>query len=222
MEIAPTSVKVPQGPATAPSSPTTISSDFDTFLRLLTAQIGNQDPLDPMKAEEFAVQLATFSSVEQQVRTNQLLESLGGKLGANGLTDMAAWVGRSARAAMPAFFDGRPVEVSIPEPVAGNGHELVAFGPSGSEVWRQAIDPAAGPVMWNGVDDANIPVPPGLYSFRLESFEDGRSVASEPAQTYGHVREVRSDSRGLVLVFPGGVELPPDEVTALREEEAVA
>ena len=43
----------------------------------------NQDPLDPVKSEDFAVQLATFSGVEQQVLTNDLLESL---LAQNGLT----------------------------------------------------------------------------------------------------------------------------------------
>lgn len=46
------------------------SSDFETFLKMLTTQIKNQDPLNPMEGTEFAVQLATFSGVEQQVMTN--------------------------------------------------------------------------------------------------------------------------------------------------------
>ena len=41
--------------------------DFETFLKMLTTQIRNQDPLNPMEGSEFAVQLATFSGVEQQV-----------------------------------------------------------------------------------------------------------------------------------------------------------
>ena len=43
---------------------------------MLTTQIKNQDPLNPMEGTEFAVQLATFSGVEQQVQTNQLLARL--------------------------------------------------------------------------------------------------------------------------------------------------
>lgn len=37
------------------------NSDFETFLRMLTTQLQNQDPLKPMESTEFAVQLATFS-----------------------------------------------------------------------------------------------------------------------------------------------------------------
>ena len=59
---------------TAGSSTSTggISSDFNTFLRMLTVQMQNQDPLNPIDSADYAVQLATFSGVEQQVRTNQL------------------------------------------------------------------------------------------------------------------------------------------------------
>ena len=53
-----------------------LSSDYTLFLRLLTTQMQNQDPLNPMDSADYAMQLATFSGVEQQVRSNQLLESL--------------------------------------------------------------------------------------------------------------------------------------------------
>ena len=49
------------------SQEASISSDFETFLKILTAQIKNQDPLKPTLSSEFATQLATFSSLEQQV-----------------------------------------------------------------------------------------------------------------------------------------------------------
>lgn len=45
-----------------------LNGDFETFLRLLTTQLQNQDPLDPTNSTEFVAQLANFSSVEQQVR----------------------------------------------------------------------------------------------------------------------------------------------------------
>lgn len=58
------------------SSSGALTSDFDTFLRMLTVQMQNQDPLDPVDSADYAVQLATFSGVEQQVRTNELLTEL--------------------------------------------------------------------------------------------------------------------------------------------------
>lgn len=50
--------------------------DFTTFLTMLATQIKNQDPLNPMDGADFAVQLATFSGVEQQVQTNMLLQKI--------------------------------------------------------------------------------------------------------------------------------------------------
>ena len=49
---------------TSSSGGTVINSDFTMFLKMLTTQIKNQDPLDPMDFTDFAVQLATFSGVE--------------------------------------------------------------------------------------------------------------------------------------------------------------
>lgn len=54
----------------------TVSADFETFLKMLTAQIQNQDPMNPIVSSDYATQLATFSSVEQQVLANSYLENI--------------------------------------------------------------------------------------------------------------------------------------------------
>ena len=69
---------------TAASDKDVVNSDYLTFLKMLTAQVKNQDPLDPMSSDDFSAQLATFSGVEQQVKTNDLLEALGAQVGAMG------------------------------------------------------------------------------------------------------------------------------------------
>lgn len=53
-----------------------IAGDFNTFLTLLTAQLRNQDPLDPLDTDKFVSQLVEFSSVEQSIQANQNLETL--------------------------------------------------------------------------------------------------------------------------------------------------
>jgi flagellar basal-body rod modification protein FlgD len=53
-----------------------LSGNFDTFLRLLTTQLQNQDPLEPMDATKFTEQLVSYSQVEQQIATNDKLNSL--------------------------------------------------------------------------------------------------------------------------------------------------
>jgi len=197
-----------------------ITSDFDTFLRMLTAQITNQDPLNPISSEQFAVQLATFSGVEQQVRTNQLLEGLVGASGQGDFTQMASWVGMEARAPMLTFYEGQPLSVTPQDPVAGNRHELVAVDQMGNEIWRGRYMPGTGSVLWDGILPDGTTVPHGLYGFQLESFEQDQLVATAPALTYGQVQEVRIDRGGPVLVFTGGVEMYADEVSALRRAAA--
>ena len=56
-----------------------LSDNYDTFLVLLTAQLQNQDPLAPMDSTQFTQQLVQFSQVEQQIRTNEQLQSLVGQ-----------------------------------------------------------------------------------------------------------------------------------------------
>lgn len=65
-------------PAVAAGAGSRIAADFDTFLTLLTAQLQNQDPLDPLDTDKFVSQLVEFSSVEQTIQTNQNLETLIG------------------------------------------------------------------------------------------------------------------------------------------------
>jgi flagellar basal-body rod modification protein FlgD len=58
------------------SSRSTIADNFDTFLSILTTQLKNQNPLDPMDTNQFTQQLVQFTGVEQQLKTNEFLEAL--------------------------------------------------------------------------------------------------------------------------------------------------
>ena len=53
------------------NSSSQLAENFDTFLSLLTAQLQNQDPLEPVDSTQFTQQLVQFSGVEQQIQTNQ-------------------------------------------------------------------------------------------------------------------------------------------------------
>ena len=77
---------------TVSPTPSKTSLDYEAFLKLLVAQLKNQDPAKPTDSNEFMAQLASFSSVEQQVRTNDKLDAL---LAASRLSDSAALIGRT-------------------------------------------------------------------------------------------------------------------------------
>jgi len=54
----------------------TLAGNFQTFLTLLTTQLQNQNPLDPLDTNQFTQQLVQFAGVEQQLKTNDQLQSL--------------------------------------------------------------------------------------------------------------------------------------------------
>ncbi|MFG1480383.1 flagellar hook assembly protein FlgD [Xanthobacter sp. V4C-4] len=58
------------------STASATSIDYDTFLKLLVAQLENQDPTNPMDSTEYLSQLASFSQVEQQIQTNNKLDTM--------------------------------------------------------------------------------------------------------------------------------------------------
>ena len=62
----------------------TIAGNFDSFLSLLTTQLRNQNPLDPLDTNQFTQQLVQFSGVEQQLKSNDLLTKISNNLGSSG------------------------------------------------------------------------------------------------------------------------------------------
>ncbi|MBU2992399.1 flagellar hook capping FlgD N-terminal domain-containing protein [Octadecabacter sp. 1_MG-2023] len=202
---------------TTETSEAVISSDFETFLKMLTVQMENQDPLNPTDSAEYAQQLATFSGVEQAVLTNELLTSMMVQMNTSGMAQMADWVGNEARVAAPAHFDGSPITIA-PNPAAvADTVELVVYDESGDEVQRTALPLSADPVEWAGTSTDGTPFPTGTYTFNVESFSNGEVILNETADVYARVNEVRSENGESVLILEGGVAVLASDVSALRE-----
>ena len=202
-------------PAGAPK----ITSDFNTFLRMLTVQMQNQDPLNPIDSADYAVQLATFSGVEQQVRTNQLLADLQGKFSQLGMAEMASWIGKEARSPAPVRYAGSPVTLSPNPAVGANRAVLVVKDAQGTLVSREEIPVSAEPYQWLGAGSDGNPLPAGTYSIALESLNGETIIASTPVEHYARVIEARGGASGTSLVLEGGVEVLATDVTALREPQ---
>ncbi len=198
-------------------STSVINSDFDTFLKMLTTQLKNQDPLDPIDNSEYAVQLATFSGVEQQVKTNDLLEGLGGQLGISNLSQLAGWVGKEARAVMPVWFEGKAITFNATPDSRADKAELVVRDSTGKIVARDNVPLDASSYEWRGTNAEGGVLETGKYTLSLESSENGSVIATTEVETYGQVTEARNAGGKTVLVFTGGIEVNSDKITALRD-----
>ncbi|MQY42036.1 flagellar basal body rod modification protein [Epibacterium sp. SM1969] len=198
-----------------------ISTDFETFLRLLTTQARYQDPLEPLDSQEYASQLAQFSMVEQQVQGNDLLAGMQAQLSLSAMATVTQWVGMEARAAVPGHFDGStPIAVS-PNPVAtADDVRLIVKNEDGTEVNRILLPVSAEPYNWDGTDaDGNV-LPSGSYSFTMESYRDDELLLSETAEIYSSIRETQLQGNQVILIMNGGSAISSTDVTALRDPGA--
>ncbi|MFT3687977.1 flagellar hook capping FlgD N-terminal domain-containing protein [Paenirhodobacter sp.] len=203
---------------TASSSAATISSDFTTFLKMLTTQMQNQDPTDPIESSDYAAQLANFSQVEQQVKTNDLLGTISGALGLSGLSQYANWVGMEVLSTGGAFYDGvSPVSLFGSANKDADEAILVVSDASGKEVARHAVSPSENSFEWNGTDSSGKPLPLGSYDFALESYGDGSLIDTKRLSSYDRVVEARMENNEMALVLANGARISPRDVTALRE-----
>ncbi|WP_179378361.1 flagellar hook capping FlgD N-terminal domain-containing protein [Jannaschia marina] len=208
---------LPLGP-TAPAASSTASqvdtpSDFDTFLRLLTAQIRNQDPLDPTDSTAYTAQLATFSNVEQSVKTNDLLAAMIARLDAQQINGAADWIGMDVRHNGPLAHDGTPTELYTHLAATADRAELVVQDAAGVEVDRVAIDPRSEVVTWPA---DGVTRPDGLYQLSVESWAGDLALTPTRVDHYAQVTEVLLGDAGTELLLDGRVRLPAYGLQSIR------
>ncbi len=194
----------------------TVTSDFETFLKLLTTQLQNQDPLKPLDSTEFVAQLASFSAVEQQVQTNDVLAQIQSLLSGPSTAGLSSWIGTDVRAVRDIQFDGVPLDVFVEPATGAERADLVVLNPSGEVVQRSSIGLQSDLMEWAGVQDDGTPLASGTYQLVVESYQGSNLIGSEPAQVYSRVVEAQIDDDAISLVLADGSVIPADQVTAIR------
>lgn len=214
MDITPTGPESPvaRRQSAAPASPA-LQSDYETFLGMLTVQMRNQDPLDPMSASDFAVQLATFSGVEQQTQTNRLLEAL---ISRAGLGEIGSWVGMDVAVAGEGWFDGESISLAPVIPHDADNATLVVRDAMGGVVDRRDLPVDADQYIWDGQNSDGQTLSAGRYLFTVESRRGDQINDPTPVTTYQRVDEARLQDGQVLLVLPGGLLINADDVLGLR------
>ncbi|MGR3617492.1 MAG: flagellar hook capping FlgD N-terminal domain-containing protein [Paracoccaceae bacterium] len=195
---------------------TALTSDFDTFLKMLTAQAKYQDPLEPLDSTEYAAQLAQFSMVEQQVKTNENLETLNANLTADAVSGLSQWINTEVKAPIPANFDGAPIKFEVVNVPVNHDGVLNILNSNGNIIRKVPVSPLDDKITWAGFDDDGGVVPPGIYSARLDVFDEEALIDSHLAQHFAKVTEARLENGEVFLNFGGGVTVPASQVSAIR------
>tara|TARA_R110002124_G_scaffold199787_2_gene366623 strand:+ start:8269 stop:8934 length:666 start_codon:yes stop_codon:yes gene_type:complete len=163
-----------------------LSADYASFLKLLTAQLTNQDPLEPMDSSTFVTQLAQLSQVEQSVQTNAHLENISAQVGATGLTSDLGLIGREV--SVPGeLFDLVSGQGSFDYVLdtAANDVRAIIRDSSGASVAQIEGLAAEGSTLhsvdWNGIGTDGLPVSDGIYTAEIiASNPEGNVIAAQP------------------------------------------
>jgi flagellar basal-body rod modification protein FlgD len=200
---------------TAESKATT---DYNSFLTLLTAQLKFQDPLAPLDATQFISQLSQFSSVEQAIVSNQKLDTIIKSLGANSMMADVGLIGHKVELAGDAVEmsnGSASLSYSLAKDAAQAG--VVIRDASGNIVRSMAIDNSAGEhsLTWDGTDDRGDSLPDGTYTFTFGAADtDGKPVTSASYVT-ATVKRVETTTDGSELVLSNGMHTPSSAVRAI-------
>ena len=142
-----------------------IASNFTTFLQLLTAQLQNQNPLDPLDTNQFTQQLVQFAQVEQQMKSNEQLTTLVSLEQSAQTTTALAYVGSTV------VVDGATAELTS----TGANWSFNVTKPSTATV---TIKDATGQTAYTG----SFAVNPGVQNFTWDG--RGNDGTSWPAGSY--------------------------------------
>src|SRR4051812_13135181 len=93
-----TTVTTNTGTNTTPAAAATkgIGADFNMFLKLLTTQMQNQDPLNPMDTSQYTQQLVQYSQVEQTVQQTGTLKDILTRLTSQDMAQASSYIGKEA------------------------------------------------------------------------------------------------------------------------------
>jgi len=206
--------------STLPPPPTgdkTEKSSTDEFLRLLVAQLEQQNPLDPQSGAEFVAQLAQFSAVEQSVQTNSLLEEIRADQVSSASLAMSGLVGRTAT------VDADNVELEGSGGIPSLGVELddpadsvtVEITDSGGNIVKTMdLGPqGAGKIEapWDGTDQNGAPLPPGEYNITVRATDKEGTELPGSAFVRGLIDAVSMDG-GYPKMRIGGARFAPADL----------
>jgi flagellar basal-body rod modification protein FlgD len=162
-----------------------IAGNFQSFLTLLTTQLQNQNPLDPLDTNQFTQQLVEFAGVQQQLNTNDSLSTLVSLQQTTQSTEALAYVGKTAvvkgnTATMVNSIAGW--ELSIP---TASVMDVTIASSTGQTVFSGSYSVSAGdnqPFAWNGQGSDGTQWPDGNYTLTATAKDaNGNTVAISSA-----------------------------------------
>ncbi len=192
----------------------------EDFLKLMTAQLKNQDPMKPMENGEFLGQMAQFSTVSSIGEMSKQLQSLSEQFVANRMLSSGSLIGRQvlSEGNVGELGDGLPLDgvVRLTEPVdgavvyvrnaIGQIMETFELGPAGKGDY---------PFSWDGALPGGVNALPGQYKVDVAVTRAGKTESAR-ALLYTPVSSVTMNGQDVVLNLQNGASVPLSQVSTMR------
>ena len=221
MEINGVAFKDPTSGGGTSAAASTLADTFDTFLALLTTQLKNQDPLDPMKSSEFTSQLVQFAGVEQSINTNKKLDQLVQLQTSSQLNSAVSFIGKTVEVISDLLLlkDGAAkISYGLDRKAA---HTIISIVDQNGRVVRTVqgeTDAGRHEFEWDGRDSNGLQVPDGVYGFSVVATDGDEETIDTIAASFGRVTGVEVVDNAPRLNI-GELGVPFDAVFAVRENE---
>jgi flagellar basal-body rod modification protein FlgD len=203
--------------ATSTSQSPRLAGDFNTFLTLLTTQLKNQSPTDPLDTNQMTNQLVQFASVEQQIAMNQNLQRLLTLEQASQLTASAPLMGQRVEVEAESItLQSGTGTLKLPAAGAAQAAQVTILG-AGNRVIRQETVPlGTGRTnwTWNGKSTDGFNLPDGTYTARVVSVGGNGQAQALPFTTIGRVTGAERVGGDLKLML-GQLQVGFDKLRSL-------
>ena len=198
----------------------------DGFMRLLLAQLRNQDPQNPLESHEFAAQLAQFTAVEQLFNINAKLDrnlDLDIKLSQSIGNSLATTiVGKSLRAIgnQISLDEGSTSKVYITLPMSVSNVTVSIYDSNDTLIRKEELDiRTAGDhiYIWDGKNNDDVGIPDGIYTFSIDA--TGSNGNSIPISFFmgGHITGVKFNSDNATMFLVGALNINVSDVIMITE-----
>ncbi|MEM7569945.1 MAG: flagellar hook capping FlgD N-terminal domain-containing protein [Pseudomonadota bacterium] len=205
--------------SSAQAATTQLTEDFDQFLSLLTTQLQNQDPLEPMDSSEFTNQLVQFTSVEQQIATNTNLENLIATMSVQSDGALLGYLGKEVVAQTPLanlsdgsatwYYDLGTAADETTLSIRDSAGRLVAQTEGSTNAGIHELQ-------WDGKDLGGQQLPDGIYTLEVEAVTaDGLGIG-----TTSYIKGLATEldqSGPSARITVEGVALPPTSILSVRD-----
>ncbi|MET3722438.1 flagellar hook assembly protein FlgD [Sphingomonas trueperi] len=208
------------GQSATNDSSTKLTADYNLFLKLLTTQLQNQDPTNPMDSSQYTQQLVQYSQVEQSITQNKTLNSILSSLNMSSLTSSTAMIGQPVQlssdkaglsATTPAQWQWdatNPIDKLTATITDAKGKTVESFDLD--------VKGSSGQFSWDGSTKSGTKYTDGLYQLTLSGTTTAGAKISTTATALGKVEDVQM-LNGSPVVSINGAQYPTSMILKIAK-----